>query len=230
MTYGKFRLLAALFIAAPLAAQTKTTDHALLFGAYGGGYKPIMDLAGPTAYFAPGTDWGATVGYEFTPNWALHGDFTYTRSRAEGNATFAGMMFDRYFYGAHAELGYAMGTFTPYLFFGGGAVTIDEVGSDAKLTSFTRPAGMFGAGTFWALGGSNLGLFAEFKNLVYNWDRGGPVPVSWYIPITGGGAYPVESNLHGFDSVQWDFTYTIGVSYRFPLGARHTQTHTPGDE
>ena len=179
-----------LFIAAPLVAQTRTTTttHALLFGAYGGGYKPIMDLAGQTAYFAPGTGYGATVGYELNPHWAVHGDFTYTRSEAEGNATFAGMMFDRYFYGAHAELAYQFGSISPYLFFGGGAVTIHEAGSDATLTSFTRPAGMFGVGTFWTLGRTNLGLFAEMKNLVYNWDQGSPNPGTWYIPTTGGGS------------------------------------------
>jgi opacity protein-like surface antigen len=222
-------LLAALCGTAPLAAQTPTWNHALLLGAYGGGYEPFADLAGQTAYFASGAGYGGTLGYELSPNWAVHGDFTYTRSQAEGNATFAGMMFDKFFYGVHAELGYPMGKWTPYLFFGGGAVTIKETGADATLTSFTRPAGMFGAGTFVSMG-RHFGLFAEMKNLLYNWDRGGPVPVQWYVPTTGGQNYPVEGQPEGFNSMQWDFTYTVGVSYRIPLGARHTGTHTPGDE
>jgi hypothetical protein len=223
-------LLAALCSTTPLAAQTTTWNHALLLGAYGGGYKPIVDLAGQTAYFGAGTGYGGTVGYELTPQWALHADFTYTRSQAEGNATFAGMMFDKYFYGVHAELAYAVGNVTPYLFFGGGAVTIHETGTDATLTSFTRPAGMFGAGAFFGLGRSHFGLFAEMKNLVYNWDRGGPVPIQWMIPTTGGQNYPIESQPEGFNSMQWDFTYTAGVSYRIPLGKRHTPVHTPGVE
>jgi opacity protein-like surface antigen len=224
-----FWSLAALILATPLAAQTPTWNHALLLGAYGGGYEPVADLAGQTAYFVSGTGYGGTLGFELSPNWALHADFTYTRSQAEGNATFAGMMFDKYFYGIHAELGYPMGKWTPYLFFGGGAVTIHETGPDAALTSFTRPAGMFGAGTFVSLS-RHFGLFAELKNLIYNWDRGGPNPVVWVIPTTGGQNYPVESQPAGFNTMQWDFTYTAGVSYRIPLGKRHAPTHTPSDE
>jgi len=224
-------VLAALFVAAPLAAQGKAqSDHSLLVGMYGGGYKPIMDIAGQTAYFAAGHTFGATVGYEIDRHWAVHADFTYTRSEAQGNATFTGMSFDKYFYGAHAELAYALGDWTPYMFFGGGAVTIDEVGTDATLTSFTRPAAMFGAGTFCQLRGSNFGLFAEVKNLVYNWNEGGPIPAQWFIPTTGGQMYMIQGNQGQFNSMQWDFTYTAGVSYRIPLGARQAKTHTSGEE
>jgi len=223
--------LAALFIVAPLAAQSHhDNDHALLVGVYGGGYKPIVDLAPEAAYFAPGHDYGVTVGYELSRMWAVHTDFTYTRSVAEGNATFAGMTFDRYFYGAHAEVGYTVGSMTPYLFFGGGAVTINEVGSGATIATFTRPAGMFGAGTFCAFGGSDFGLFAEMKNLVYNWNRGSPNPAQWFIPTTGGLVYTVQGEQPHFNTMQWDFTYTLGVSYHLPLGARQTKHQAPRGE
>jgi opacity protein-like surface antigen len=219
--------IAALFAAAPLAAQIEDASdrqmkHSVVVGVYAGGYDHILDLtANHTADFTRGTSYGATVGFQVNRYLAVHGDFTFTRNRAEGNASFAGMQFNRFFYGAHAELGYPLtGGITPYLFLGGGAVTVDEVGSAATLAPFTRPAGMFGAGIFASLFG-RFEAFAEAKDMVYNWNRGGFDPVQWYIPTTGGQIYWVGWDTGHFNRMQWDFTYTAGVAYRFKRAAKH---------
>ena len=69
---------------------------------------------------------------------------------------------------------------------------MDETGGSTVAT-FTKPAGMMGAGLGYDLPRSNLGVFAEGKSLVYQWDRS------------------------GFDKTMWDVTYSIGLAYRLGL-------------
>jgi len=220
--------LAAWCAAMPLAAQT---SRPVVVGVYGGGYSHMLNLndAGPshgTAHFTHGSTVGATVGVQLSRYVAVHGDFTYSETEARGDESFAGGLFDRFFYGAHVELGYPAGRgVTPYLFLGGGAVTVDELGSAATVGTFTKPAGMFGAGFFYAIAKTGFELFTEGKGLVYQWDRGGFAPMQWYITTTEGQNYPLALSTGDFDRTQWDFTYTLGLSYRF--GTRHA---TPADQ
>jgi opacity protein-like surface antigen len=218
--------LAALSAAAPLAAQT---DRSVVIGMYGGGYEHMLDLnAVGTARFMPGYSVGATVGAQLNRYVALHGDFTFHGCDVQGDASFAGKNFDLFFYGAHVELGYPLaGGVTPYLFLGGGAVTIDELGSAATISPFTKPAAMFGAGLFYSFFGTRFELFAQAKDLVYRWDRGGFAPIEGYVTTTGGQTYRVELDRGRFDRPQWDVTYTAGVSYRFKTGTRHSTPPTP---
>lgn len=224
--------LAACCAAMPLAAQT---GRSVVVGVYGGGYSHLLNLndaggAHGTAHFTRGPTAGATVGVQLSRHVAVHGDFAYAESEAQGDESFAGGLFDRFFYGAHVELGYPLGGgVTPYLFLGGGAVTVNELGSAATVSTFTNPAGMFGVGFFYAIAKTGFELFTEGKGLVYQWDRGGYAPLEWYITTTGGEVYPFEVSTGDFDRTQWDFTYTLGVSYRF--GTRHsTPAATPADE
>lgn len=229
-------VLAALVAAAPLAAQAKDTDRGIVIGVYGGGYDHIVNLydAGSghgTADFTPSQSVGATAGVQLNRYVALHGDFTFAQNRAEGDASFAGRRFNRFFYGAHVEMGYPLpGGVTPYLFAGGGAVTIDEMGSPATINTFTKPAGMFGAGFFYSLS-KRFEVFAEGKQIVYRWDRGGFAPIPWYFTTTDGQTYRADLNTGSFDRTQWDLTYTLGVSYRFRTGTGHSASAgAPGDE
>jgi hypothetical protein len=229
--------LAALFAGGSLAAQTEQRDRSVVIGVYGGGYDRILNLhdagrAHGAAYFTPGHSFGTTVGVQLNHYVALHGDLTLTRNQAEGDASFAGSTFDRFFYGAHVELGYPLaGGVTPYLFLGGGAVTIEELGSGATIGSFTKPAGMFGAGLFYSFFGTRFEVFAEVKDLVYRWDRGGFAPLVGYIMTTGGQTYNVAFDTGRFDRTQWDIAYTLGVSYRLKTTTRSsTPAATPSNE
>ena len=224
--------LAAWCATMPLGAQT---DRSVVVGVYGGGYSHLLNLndAGGshgTAHFTQGSTVGATVGMQLTRFVAVHGDFTYAENQAQGDESFAGGLFDRFFYGAHVEFGYPLGAHvTPYLFLGGGAVTVNQLGSDATVGTFTNPAGMFGLGFFYTIAKTGFGLFTEGKGLVYQWDQGGFTPMRVYIPTTGGQAYPVAVSTGDFDRTQWDFTYTIGLSYRFG-GRQPTPAATPTGE
>lgn len=184
-------VVAALLGAAPLVAQ-----RAVIFNLNGGGYNHLANLNGsgaPTADFKPGYNLGMSVGLEFTRYLHMHGDFTFARARARGASAFAGADFNRLFYGAHVELRYPFESgFVPFGFVGGGAVTVDQAGSTVVPT-FTKPAGMMGAGFGYTIPRSNFELFGEGKTLVYQWKQ------------------------TGFDKTLWDVTYSVGLSYRLPL-------------
>jgi hypothetical protein len=149
-----------------------------------------------TADFKTGLNVGAAVGLELNKDVAVHGDFTYTVNEARGISSFAGTNVERFFYGGHVDLSYPSEQgFMPFLFGGGGAVTIHQSATTATLPTFTKPAGMFGAGLRYQVGRTPVELLFEGKSLVYKWDRG------------------------GFSRTQWDVSYSMGVAYRLGFQA-----------
>jgi hypothetical protein len=181
-------------LALPLAAQQRE----LIFTLYGGGADHLADLAkSPPAWFMPGYAVGASVGWQLNSSFAVHGDFMYTRNPVERrsalgavNTTFSGADVNRFYYGAHAEFRRDIGTgVVPYLFAGGGAVTIDQLGID-QFRPATRPAVMFGGGLFYNIKPTAFDFVGEIKGLTYRW------------------------NMAGFNRIMLDVTYTAGVSYR----------------
>lgn len=179
----------ALATVAALGAQ----ERSLVVSVYGGGADHLADLQStPAAYFMPGYNVGASVGVQLNRHFAVHGDFTYTRNPARGASSFAGNDVNRFFYGAHFEARYPLGAVAPFLFIGGGAVTIDQVGID-QFPHATRAAAMYGGGLFYAIPHSRFELFGEVKGLTYRWD------------------------LAGFNRMMYDVTYSGGLSYRLPF-------------
>ena len=135
---------------------------------YGGGADHLADLtaSGPAAYFMPGYNVGASAGIQLSQHLAVRGDFTFTRNPARGATPFAGADVNRFFYGALVELRQPLGSLTPFLFAGGGAVSIDQLGIDT-FEPTTRPMVMYGGGVAYTLPSTRLGLFAEVKGLSY---------------------------------------------------------------
>jgi len=178
--------------AASLAAQEN--GRAIVFQAFGGGASHLRNLnsVGTTADFKLGFNVGGAVGVELNDYVALHGDFTWTRNEARGAATFAGTNFDRFFYGGHVELSLPNSErgVNPFLFGGGGAVTVHQAGSAAVLANFTKPAAMFGLGVRYLVPRTPVELLIEGKSLVYKWEAG------------------------GFSRTQWDLSYSAGLAYR----------------
>jgi len=179
-------LCAGLLSASVLGAQQRTVVLSL----YGGGADHFADLQPDAASFTPGYNIGASVGYQVTPNIAIHGDFTFTKNRAWGTAPFAGEFVNRFFYGAHVEAQYPFANgVSPFAFLGGGAVSVDQLGLD-RFAPFTKPAVMFGGGLFYAIPRSRVEAFGELKSLAYRW------------------------NTAGFRRTMFDVTYSVGASYR----------------
>ena len=124
-------------------------------------------------------------------------DFTFGRNELRNNALATGDKLNRFFYDAAVQLQYptAVGI-TPYVFAGGGGVTIHEVGTSGQ--DKTKGTGTFGLGLNYTVPGAGLGLFAEGKGWLYQ-----------------------VSNLNGalspFDKTQVEIGWSGGVSYRFRL-------------
>jgi opacity protein-like surface antigen len=175
----------------------------------GGGSNTLRDLdEARQADFDTGYNVGGGIGIQLTPGVALRGVYTYSRAQGEDSlgvpflSPVAGAHFNRHYYGADLQFR-AMNDsgFTPYIFAGGGAVTVDPDDSSVLLSpdgstsftteSFTKPAGRFGLGFEYQVPNTGFGLYAEGSGWVYNWDR------------------------YGFDRTQVDTNWGGGLSYRF---------------
>lgn len=192
------RLLSLVTALVLTAGSVAAQQRELIFTLYGGGADHLADLAkSPPAWFMPGYAVGASVGWQLNGSFAVHGDFMYTRNPVERrttpgtvNATFSGADVNRFYYGVHAEFRSDIGTgVVPYVFAGGGAVTIDQLGID-QFRPTTRPAAMFGGGLFYNIKPTAFDFVGEIKGLTYRW------------------------NMAGFNRTMVDVTYTAGVSYR----------------
>ena len=180
---------AAALAGAGLAAQ----DRALVFSLYGGGADHLADVRNsPPVWFMPGYNLGASVGIQLNRHFAVHGDFTYARNPSRGSSSFAGFDISRFYYGAHLEARYPLGAWAPFAFIGAGAVSVDQQGFD-QFDPFTKPAAMLGGGIFYGIPRTRFEAFGEVKGITYKWDRA------------------------GFDRQMFDVTYSLGVSYRFPI-------------
>jgi opacity protein-like surface antigen len=189
--------VATLALAVPAYAQSsgQTTSGAVI-SVQGGGLTSVTDLnEAKTADFKTGFNLGGSLGYEFNPNLALRGTYTFGRSESRGTALPAaiktGTKLNRQFYGAELQLKAPItGGITPYLLAGGGAVTI-KPDTTPSQDSFTKPAGKAGVGISFDIPASNVSVFAEGTGWFYKFDQ------------------------FGFDKTQFDLAWSAGVAYRF---------------
>jgi len=175
----------------------------------GGGHNSILELRNTGdnldlgSNFNTGFNVGGGLGVQLNRWAALRAKYNFARSQGERSALtpIAGNHFNRHYYGADLQFrGNTTGGFSPYLFVGGGAVTISP-GSDAVLLSpvgttfshdnFTNPAGTAGIGFEYQVPNSGFGIYAEGAGWGYKWDR------------------------YGFDRTQVDTNWGGGLTYRF---------------
>lgn len=189
-------IAAALLLAAAPALSLAAQQREIIVTVYGGGADHLADLQkSPPAWFMPGYSVGASIGMQLTHSIGVYGDFTYTRNpveRAAPTVGFGDTDVNRFFYGAHAKFRYPLNRWTPYVFLGAGAVSIDQLGLDSFRPT-TRAAVMYGGGLLFALPRTRLALVGEIKGLTYNW------------------------NMAGFDRNMVDVTYSMGLNYRFGI-------------
>lgn len=180
---------ALLLAAAPLAGQGRD----LVVSLYGGGADHLVYLQdSPPAWFMPGYAVGFSAGVQLNPKFAIQGDFTYTRNDVQGSGPMVGGDVNRFYYGVHAEYRFPMGKWSPFVFGGLGAVSIDQLHPEA-FDPTTRPALMYGGGVFYKIQSTRLEIMGEIKGLTYNW------------------------NMAGFNRTMLDVTYVAGMAYRFEL-------------
>jgi hypothetical protein len=194
--------LLALALATPVVAQDRgiTQDHAVFFSVRGGGFNGLSNLndAGPTSDFKKvGFNVGAGAGVQLNRYVSVRGDVTLARNELRNDQIATGAKLDRYFYDAALQLQYPTASgLAPYIFAGGGGVTLNEVNSPSP--SKTKGAGTFGLGFNYQIPNSPLALFAEGK--------------SWVYKLNGlGGTFT------GFDKTQFDVAWSGGASYKLPF-------------
>jgi opacity protein-like surface antigen len=188
-------LVLALAAVAPAAAQ----DRAVVFFARGGGYNGLSDLndAGTADFKRVGFNVGGGVGVQVHRNVSLRGDFTFARNELRNNEVLTGTKLNRFFYDAAVQLQYPTASgLEPYLFAGGGAVTLHEVGTSGQ--NKTKAAGTFGLGFNYRIPNTQFGLFAEGKSWIYKLDG-------------------MSGALAGVDKTQYDVAWTGGLSYKLPF-------------
>lgn len=193
----------AAFIAAAVVTATAGTASAQSAGESGaivsvqaGGFNVGTDLdeAGKVD-FKTGFNVGGATGYQFNRYVALRGGVNFVRAEgrdasAAPSAAIDQVQFNRAYYGLDLQVRAPLGAVVPYVFGGGGGVTI-KPDTDPAAPSFTKPAGKVGAGVAFSLPGGNAAIFAEGTTWIYQWDQ------------------------YGFDKTQYDVTWSAGVSYRF---------------
>ena len=194
-----FAGLIGLVAASPAAAQEQGQDgQALVLSVQGGGFSPLAHLDKPgNVDFKTGYNVGGGLAYQFNRHVALRGNFTFARAEGRdisgGLTSIGGTKFNRFLYDADVQFRAPLaGGATPYLFVGGGGVTIKPDVTPSQA-SFTKGAGKVGVGINYQIPRSNLGLYVEGTGWLYKWDR------------------------YGFDKTQFDTTWSGGLSYRFRL-------------
>jgi len=169
-----------------------------------GGNKSVRDLDDVTSSdFQTGYNVNGGLGIQLTRGVALRGVYTYSRSQGEGGAfsPIAGNNFNRHYYGADLQFrAWNDSGFAPYIFAGGGAVTVSPDSSSVLLSpsgarfandSFTKPAARAGIGFEYQIPHSGFGLYAEGAGWAYKWDR------------------------YGFNRTEFDTNFGGGLMYRF---------------
>jgi opacity protein-like surface antigen len=193
------RLGGALILALALATPAVAQDRAVVFFARGGGYNGLSDLtdAGTSDFKKVGFNVGGGVGVQVHRNVSVRGDLTFARNELRNNQVATGTKLNRFFYDAALQLQYPTASgLEPYLFAGGGAVTLHEVGTSGQ--NKTKAAGTFGLGFNYRIPNTQFGLFAEGK--------------SWLYKING-----MSGTLVGVDKTQYDVAWNGGVSYKLPF-------------
>jgi opacity protein-like surface antigen len=185
----------------------------------GGGYTPATELD-PDGNVQSDTGWnvGAGLSYNFSPYVAIRGNVNLARAEMKDDrpsssipaSTFnlTGQKFNRYFYDADLQLRYPFDSgVAPYVFVGGGAVTVDHsidndntgpttidqnLGlGDGTKDRFTKGAGKAGLGLSYRARNSGFEVFLQGTSWIYKWDR------------------------IGFDKTQVDIVWDGGIGYRF---------------
>ncbi len=192
---GTVLALAALALATgPAAAQ----DRGVTIAARGGGVSALEDLNETGSQeFNTGFNVGGGARVDLNKYLAVRGDFTFARAELQTDDIDTGTDFNKFFYGGAVQLQLPLQNgIMPYVFGGGGAVTLHE--EDTSDQNETRGMGMFGAGLSYAFPRTNWSLFAEGTGFVYKLDD-------------------LEGTLAGVDETQLDTVYSGGVSYRIPF-------------
>jgi len=190
--------------AALLGAVTPVTaqERSVTFLARGGGFTALTDLddAASPSDFETGYNVGGAAIVQVNRFLGVRGDFTFARAKFNDAGVETEDHFNKFFYTGAIQLGYPTASgFTPYLFAGGGGVTIKEKESPTGVNvDKTKGAGIGGIGFSYRIPRTNWSLLTEEIGYLYK------------VNDLGG-------TLGGFDKTQFDLAWSGGVSYALPF-------------
>ncbi len=192
-------IFAAIALSAVLAGTGAAQDRAVWFMAKSGGFNGVTSLndAGTADLKKVGYNLGGAVAVQLHRYVALRGNFSFGRNELQANGGATGDRLNRFFYDAVIQVQYPTRIgLMPYVFAGGGAVTLHPVGTSGLNT--TKGTGTFGLGVNYALPRTGLGFFLEGQGWVYQ-------------------AKDLKGFLAGYDKTQVEMSWSGGVSYRAPF-------------
>lgn len=168
----------ALMVAAPLAAQAQGPK--VLLEARGGAVVPTFDIADVAK---TGASFGGTIGYQFSPKWALLGEFDYGMHKDKNTG-----LVDIKTTHLVAKLGYAV---TPYrergwnvmLNLGAGLVNFSVEGAPE---SFTYPAINAGAKLAYNFNPSVAFVLSPQGDIAFSKESELGTSNAWVWPVTAG--------------------------------------------
>src|SRR6266581_4167174 len=162
-----FAGLAGLLAVVPARAQEQGQEgQAVVLSVQGGGFSPLSHLDKPgNVDFKTGYNVGGGLAYQFNRHVALRGNFTFARAEGRdlsgGLTGIGGTKFNRFLYDADVQFRAPLsGGATPYVFVGGGGVTIKPDVTPSQ-DGFTKGAGKVGVGLSYQIPRSNVGLYVE---------------------------------------------------------------------
>lgn len=186
-------LTAASFAVSTAQAQT-SNNHALLFQVRGGGYNALTNLnSSGSADTKLGFNAGGGVGVQLHKYFVIRGDFTFGRDELRNGGLDTGTNLNKFIYTGALQLQYpTAGGVTPYVFAGGGGITIHEVGTSGL--NKTKAAGVGGLGVRYRISNSKFAVFTEGLGYLYK-------------------ARDFGGSLAGFNKNQFELAWSGGVSY-----------------
>ena len=158
----------AVLAVAPLSAQDEESAL-ILFGSAGFLNSPEdFDVFRDVAYDG-GIQVGGGVGLQLYENVTIRGDFAWVKNSGRESAPVSeDVDFQRMYFGASLELNLPLDSgLAPYVFGGGGFVTLDRKASDYAY-DVTEGAGLLGGGLRYTPPGSSVQFFAQGAAWMYS--------------------------------------------------------------
>lgn len=182
-------LLLIFFASQPASAQARAL---LLFG-NGGRVFPLANLSATGDDLGSGSSYGGGIGLQLGAGTALRASITISRSNLRGTTLeLDDPVFRRRYYGADLMFGAPTGgSLAPYLFFGGGRISVDP--AEPGVDTMSKLAGRLGTGLNYVPDNSFFVLFVEASGWIY------------------------QFNSFGFDTFQLDMAVMGGLAFAVPF-------------
>ena len=175
--------------AQPASAQAR----ALLVFGYGGRLFPLTNLSTNGDDLSSGASYGGGIGLQLGARTALRASVTISRSNLRGTTLeLDDPVFSRRYYGADLMFGApSSGSLAPYLFFGGGRISVDP--AEPGIDTMSKLAARLGTGVNYVPDNSFFVLFVEGNGCIY------------------------QFNSFGFDTFQLDVALVGGLAFAVPF-------------